>query len=260
MKKEEIEITVSDIQHFSLGDGPGIRTTVFFKGCNLLCPWCHNPETQSFFPQILHYAARKEDRECGKVMPAAKVLEEVLLDAEFYAASGGGATLSGGEPLCQPDGAAALAEMLKRSGVHVLIDTAGNVPFSAFEKIAPFADEYYFDWKACNERDYASLGGDYNLIFSNLQRLAAEGKNLTARVPLIPGFNSGDEYSAEMCECLRKAGVKKVGLLPFHRLGSGKYAALGREYAYRSCPPMTVKEAESAAKIYKKYFDVYIEQ
>ena len=257
---EKTKITVSDIQHFSLGDGPGIRTTVFLKGCNLACPWCHNPETQSFHPQILRYASRREEKLCGRVMMVKEILGDIMQDADFYASSGGGVTLSGGEPLCQPEGAVALAEALHRKGIHVLVDTGGNVPFSVFDRLMPFVDEYYFDWKACNEKDYAAIGGNYSLIFSNLCRLVSRGKNITARIPLIPEFNSNGEYSVKMCNCLREAGIKRVGLLPFHRLGSGKYTALGRVYAYRDIPPMDLKEAETIAQIYKKYFDVYIEK
>lgn len=256
-----MKLNISDIQHFSLGDGDGIRSTVFFKGCNLRCPWCHNPETISQEPQILRYENLQEEKAVGRMMTVAEIMDDVMTDIDFYTESGGGVTLSGGEAMLQADGARDLAAALRAQGIHVIMDTAGNVPYSEFEKVNPYISQYYYDWKACSERDYLRVtGGDYRLILENMKRLIAEGHNVRARVPLIPGFNTGSSYSERMCECLRYAAVKEVDLLPFHRLGAGKYRALGKQYAYRAKPPLSAGEAEEAAAVYRKYFQVKIEK
>ena len=119
------ELVLTNIQRFSIGDGPGIRTTVFFKGCNLHCPWCHNPETIS--PEI--------NELYGEKYTVDEVMKEIMEDYAFYQESGGGVTLSGGEPLLQADGCAELARACTDAGISVLLDTAGNVDFSLFEKV-----------------------------------------------------------------------------------------------------------------------------
>lgn len=254
-------LNISDIQHFSLGDGNGIRTTVFFKGCNLHCPWCHNPETLSSATQILRLNDAAGEKICGVSMNVEEILADVLTDKEFYDESGGGVTLSGGEVMLQSDGAAALAEQLYRRGVHVIVDTAGNVPYCEFEKINPYTSEYYYDLKAADAEDYKrTTGGDFNLITDNMKRLLSGGKKIRARIPLIPGFNASEEYSEKMCAVLRGIGIKNVDLLPFHRLGSAKYKALGIPYAYAGQPPMSLCNAEKIAEIYGKYFKTKIEK
>lgn len=252
---------ISDIQHFSLGDGEGIRTTVFFKGCNLHCPWCHNPETISPKPQILRYNNSLHKRQCGKLIPVDEIFKQIMLDRDFYVESGGGVTISGGESMLQADAARELAELLCKEHIHVIMDTAGDVPYTEFEKVNPFIALYFYDVKACNEEDYRRvIGGDFSRIYGNMKRLVAVGKKVRARVPLIPGFNTADSYSERICECLLLAGIEEVDLLPFHRLGEAKYKALGKNYAYRANPPMSFEEADNIADIYRKYFCVRIEK
>lgn len=253
-------VNISDIQHFSVGDGDGIRTTVFFKGCNLRCPWCHNPETLSGAMQILHFAQAGRSQLCGVPMEIDDVVDEVLLDKDYYDASGGGATLSGGEVMLQTDGAVQLAARLKAEEVSVIIDTAGNVPYANFERMNPFADEYYFDLKAANAKDYRKLGGDFELITGNLGRLIVDGMSVHARIPLIPGFNMSEEYTDSMCSCLQSAGVGRVDLLPFHRLGSSKYEALGLSYVYSHVEPPDKETVSALARQYERYFEVRIEK
>lgn len=255
-----MDLYVSDIQHFSLGDGDGIRTTVFFKGCNLRCPWCHNPETISSHTLTLRFSNGME-KVCGIYRSVEEVLAETLTDKEFYLESGGGVTLSGGEVLLQADGAAELAKKLKQNGVSVIIDTAGSVPYENFQKLNPFTDEYYFDLKAADEVDYKKVvGGDFRLVTENMKRLVEEGYKIRARIPLIPGFNDSDKYSEKMCSTLLQTGVKKVDLLPFHRLGTAKYSALNMRYAYADIPSLPLEKAKKTAEIYAKYFDVKIEK
>ncbi len=251
-----ILLNISDIQHFSTGDGDGIRTTVFFKGCNLRCPWCHNPETISALPQRLRQGGH--DKLCGRKLTVGEVASELMWDYEFYVESGGGVTLSGGEVMLQSQGAAALCAVLRERGISIVIDTAGNVPYESFERLNGFGVEYYYDWKA-NRAEYESvIGGDWERIHGNLKRLIADGQRVRIRIPFIPGFNDSPEYIDKMCASLNSANVKRVELLPFHRLGSSKYTALGLDYRYKDTKPPTKDEISEAIRHYARYFDVSV--
>lgn len=253
-----MKLNVSDIQHFSVGDGDGIRTTVFLKGCNLRCPWCHNPETISNKTQILRFSIG--DVVKGKLLDTKDILNEILQDKLFYEESGGGVTISGGEPLLQANALVSLLSLIKKEDISVIVDTAGCVDYSLFEKVNDYVDEYYFDFKANNSSDYEKVGGDFDLILKNLENLIKAQKSVRVRIPLIPDFNSSIEYNEKTCLILRNIGVEKVDLLPFHRLGGAKYKALGLDYKYQDCIPPTNQEMEEILKIYKKYFDVKIEK
>ena len=253
-------LNVSDIQHFSTGDGPGIRTTVFLKGCNLHCPWCHNPETISAAPQTLTFAHANRTQTYGCVMTAQQVLAQVLEDEDFYRASGGGVTFSGGEPLLQAEGVAEIAKALGAQGISVVVDTAGCVPWERFAAVLDVTDLFYFDYKTPYPDAYREVvGGDYALIYGNLCKLIASGAHVHVRVPLIPGVNTDAQACAKACEQLRAAGVQYVDLLPFHRMGTGKYEALGKAYAYASVQPLSFEEITQIANIYRQYFEISIE-
>ena len=252
-------LNVSDIQHFSTGDGPGIRTTVFLKGCNLRCPWCHNPETISAAPQTLMFAHANRTQTYGHAMTAQQVLAQVLEDEDFYRASGGGVTFSGGEPLLQADGVAEVAKALGAQGISVVVDTAGCVPWESFAAVLDVTDLFYFDYKTPYPDAYRVVGGDYALVYGNLCKLIASGAHVHVRVPLIPGVNTDAQACFMACEQLRAAGVQYVDLLPFHRMGTGKYEALGKAYAYAGVQPLSFEEISQIASIYRQYFEISIE-
>ncbi len=284
---------VSGMQHFSVGDGPGIRTTVFMQGCNLRCEWCHNPETISFKPVFLYYKNlcrncglcqkrcpqgahlmmgrthhfnRERCNLCGECIrycPAgalkisgketalSEVMEYILEDMEFYSSSNGGVTISGGEPLCQADFTAAIAKECKKHNIHVIVDTAGNVDFSSFEKVLSYTDCFFFDVKGTSERDYLSkTGGSLKLSLENMMRLISGGCNVVARIPVIPSYNDSENDCNIMAGLLNQVGVKQVHLLPFHRLGAGKYAALGKSYPYEQCVPPSKQQMQKLADIF----------
>lgn len=247
---DERTLNLSDIQHFSVGDGPGIRTTAFFKGCGLRCPWCHNPETWTTERVVMVYEKANRTVVSGTHRRLSDVVREVLADADYYEASGGGLTVSGGECLLDPEGTAALLAAVKNPGnlggrtpLHTVVDTAGCVPYAAFEAVNPFTDLYYFDLKTADAEKYASIGGSLCLVTDNLSRLIQDGKHVRLRIPLIPGFNTDPESLAALAETAASHGAQKVDLLPFHRLGSGKYKALGWAYRYADTPPLSVQEA-----------------
>ena len=251
---------IFDIQKFSTIDGPGIRTTVFFKGCNLRCRWCHNPESQQAQPELLFRKSKctgcgaclrhchLELKACdlcgactvycpahareiaGRSYTADELLREILADKPFYRTSGGGVTFSGGECLLQADFLADLARKCKENGVHVAVDTAGCVPWESIAKLIPFADLFLFDVKAADEELHKNGTGVSNkIILKNLRRLSAESEcEIIVRVPVIGGYNDSEEEMAAIAALLAPLRIKAVELLPYHAMGNGKYEALGR--------------------------------
>ena len=286
---------ISKIQHFSLGDGPGIRTTVFMQGCNLRCPWCHNPETIFFGGSHLCYetkcsrcglcgqicpqkAISFEDGErvvnrelcgfcgvcesvcpqnaiaiSGKWVSQEAVFHEIWKDADFYEPSGGGVTFSGGEPLLQADFVGALAKQCREKGIQTIVDTAGCVPYGNFEKVIPYTDTFFFDIKASDAAQFQNrCGGDFALILSNLKKLTAVA-SVTVRMPVIPAYNDNADYMTACGQLLSECGVKRVDLIPFHRMGSAKYKALGNGYVYENTKPPESAAMCSFREIIEKF-------
>ena len=252
-------LNISNIQHFSVGDGDGIRTTVFFKGCNLRCPWCHNPENLSANPVTLRYQTTHKTELLGRLVSPEEILAELLEDLDFYRESNGGVTLSGGEAMLQASEIMPLLKLLKGNGVSVLVDTAGCVPYAAFQKLNPFVTGYLFDFKTADEKQYREIGGNLSVVMENIRRLREDGMGIWIRIPLIPGFNTSPSAIRAICECLRDMRIEQVELLPFHRLGSAKYEAMGLAYAYKTQQPLTKEELSEIEAIYKTYFSVKIE-
>jgi pyruvate formate lyase activating enzyme len=259
---------IFDIQRNSFVDGPGIRTTVFFKGCNLKCAWCHNPESQSAKPQMMFYKdkctgcgkcksvcphhleqcelcgkctlycpvdARKV---CGKEHTVDEVLKEVLKDQAFYETSGGGVTFSGGECMLQIDFLAEILKKCKENGIHTAVDTAGHIPFESFEKILPYTDLFLYDVKMFdneNHKKYVGVGND--LILENLKKLFKAGAKIWVRIPVIAEVNDSVEEMQKIKCFLDSCGApEKVDLLPYHAMGENKYIATGKNAQYFNPP------------------------
>jgi pyruvate formate lyase activating enzyme len=281
---------VCNIQRFSIHDGPGIRTTVFLKGCPLRCPWCSNPESQQDTPEVFLRAAKcikcgrcqeacpagaiavaeagaAIDRDrctaclacaaacpsraleaTGEEMSAAEILDVVLRDRGFYRQSGGGVTLSGGEPLRQWPLVANLLRQAKGHGVHTAVDTAGHVDWEALAAVLPYTDLFLYDLKHADPvRHQAAIGVTNDIILENLRRLLGQpGAEVWIRVALIPGFNASLEDVAAMTEIIQglPCPPAKISLLSFHKYAAGKYEALGRQYAAGDIGMLT--EAEVA--------------
>ena len=278
--------TVTDIQRFSVHDGPGIRTTVFLKGCSLRCFWCHNPECMNPAPEIqvfpercigcracvavctrealvardgnLDYAREKCGAcgQCaevcyagaralvGKRMTVDEVTAEVLRDAPFYEHSGGGVTISGGEPILQRDFCHAVLERIKSEGTHTALETAGNYPWGALAELLDVTDLVMMDIKHISaDRHRETTGVANNRILDNARRLAHTDKPVLFRTPIVPSVNDTPEevraiatFVAELTE-LRAGGRRSVEdtnigleLVPFHPLGADKYRGLSIDY------------------------------
>lgn len=228
---------IFDIQKFSVHDGPGIRTIVFLKGCMFRCKWCCNPESQSYEIQQMNMEGK--DSLIGRDVTAREVMAEVAKDMNYYLRSGGGVTLSGGESLLQPDFAKALFMTAHDYGINTAIESTGAVDFDIIADILPHIDYFLMDIKHMNpdkHREY--IGKDNALVLENAPKIAKMANSLVIRVPVIPGFN---DTESEISDIARFAsgleGVKKMHLLPYHRLGIDKYAAIGREYQLKDILP-----------------------
>ena len=296
MRGESPHGIVWDIRKYSIHDGPGIRTTVFLKGCPLACRWCCNPESQAPAPDITWFGEkcsacgtcvqactrdavivdrsgrRRIDRarcdacgECvaacpggamtlvGRPMSVDEVLREVAQDAIFYNRSGGGLTVSGGEPLAQP---AFTAELLRRYkadyvGSHTTLETCGEAAWEQVALVAPHVNLFLYDIKHMDTLEHRQQTGAGNeRVLENAARLAAAGAALVVRLPLVPGMNDGEENLRRTAGFVRSVlRLDRVDVLPYHRLGEPKYSRLGRAYQLAGHPPASQEQVASACSI-----------
>ncbi len=227
---------VFGIQSSSLDVGPGIRTAVFFKGCPLRCPWCANPEGQSAEIQ-----RTRDGKVYGEKMTDDAAWREVKRDFLFFGESGGGLTLTGGEPLMQAEFAKELLSRAKSEDVHTVVETSGAVAWDAVEQVCALVDLWYFDIKHYAVRTHRQCTGRGNEdILENLKNLIGRGAKVIPRIPVIPGFNNTIEDARQFSDLLNRLGVRRVDLQPFHQAGEKKYRALGLPYAYAWENPMRV--------------------
>ncbi len=272
---------IFNIQKFCVNDGPGIRTTVFLKGCPLHCIWCHNPESQSRENQILFYESRcthcgkcrdltaddpdffcpNEAKEiCGRTVSSDEVVAEVLKDLLFYENSGGGVTLSGGEPLFQFAFALELLEKCKIHKLHTAIETCGFAPKNQIAQIAQYTDLFLFDFKEADPRRHkAYTGVDNGLILENLFALNEMKKNIILRCPIIPGYNDRQEHYDRICELANTLpSVIGIEIEPYHALGEHKYVALEKEQP--QCAVLTEEQIQQILAYMKERTSVSVKQ
>ncbi len=229
---------IFDIQRYSIHDGPGIRTIVFLKGCVLRCKWCCNPESQEYSIQTM--MVQGKPKTIGRDVTVRQMLEEIEKDRAYYMRSGGGLTLSGGESLCQPDFARDLFRAAKENGINTAMESMGCARFKVIEEILPYLDTYLMDIKHMDgEKHKAFTGRSNELMLENARKIAVTGKtNLVIRVPVIPTFNCSVKEIQDIAVFADQLpGVKKIHLLPYHRLGQDKYEGLERTYELESLTP-----------------------
>lgn len=269
---------VFDVQRGSMHDGPGIRTTVFLKGCPLRCTWCHNPESRRMKPQlgfdpdkcigcracglacandvhqfvanasgaVIHTVAWQQclgDGHCVAVCPAdalrlygrtqtvEAIMAEVVKDRVYFAASGGGLTLSGGEPTVQADFCVALLKAARAAGIATCVETCGIGSRNDYERLLPLTDIFLFDYKATGSDLHRELTGvPDDRILGNLRWLHTNGAQIILRCPMIPEVNDSDEHLAAIAAMARELpGLRAVEILPYHNTGVGKYDRIGEE-------------------------------
>ncbi len=272
---------VFNIQRYCLHDGPGIRTTVFFKGCMLKCAWCHNPESQRLQEELIcrivkcvncgkcatvcpnechtyENGTHKFDfsncvlcgkcvSECpasaleimGKDYTADEVIAEVVRDKIFYNTSGGGVTISGGEPFFQPEFLIEILAKCKKQGLHTAIETSGCTSEENIRKAAEYCDLFLYDFKLSDSDKHKEYTGvDNEKIIGNLKLLNSIGKKVWLRLPIIPLVNDNDFHFEEVAKIVNACdNIEKVQIEPYHKLGEAKYTGLGKDILYSSEAP-----------------------
>jgi pyruvate formate lyase activating enzyme len=270
---------VFNVQRFSLHDGPGLRSTVFMKGCPLGCAWCHNPESQSPVPEFVRMRNRcmscgrcsedeladpvvrgREDEDVeacptgalqgvGETMESAALVKTLLRDRIFFDESGGGVTFSGGEPLMQAAFVTEAMRLLQAEGVHTTLDTCGFGRWEDLRESAAHANLVLYDIKLMDEaRHKAATGVSNDLILENLEALTKVHSAIWIRVPIIPGVNDDESNLDATAAFLRPLpGICKVDLLPYHPTGEAKFARVGMDYSLHGTPSPTRERLETLA-------------
>jgi len=224
---------IFSVKRYSVHDGPGIRVTFFMKGCPLSCRWCHNPEGISAEPETVIQTNRIGDKEfsrteaVGKYYSVEDILSIVEKERIFINQSKGGLTFSGGEPMLQFDFLLEALKACKSYGYHTAVDTSGYSSTENYRSVIPFTDLFLFDLKHMDEARHIEYTGVSNtLILENYRLIAESGKDIMVRVPVIPGYNDDNKNIMKVRQFLsatKAASLKKINLLPFHKIGSSKY-------------------------------------
>ena len=233
LRSVELKGLIFDIKRFALHDGPGIRTTVFFKGCPLRCLWCQNPESIREFSEIFQVKSIsatynkqcEEDTIFGKQYSVEELMDELIRDRVFYDESSGGVTFSGGEPLVQYKFVSECLKECKLSGLQTAIDTSGYVPFEAFENVYHYTDIFLYDIKLFDDDHHIKFTDVSNkLILNNLKELTNIGNKVVIRIPLIPNLTDTPKNLSEIAEFIVKLkNVQQIDLLPYNKISESKY-------------------------------------
>lgn len=296
----ESEGLIFDIKKFAIHDGPGIRTTVFLKGCPMDCVWCHNPESKKKSREIKcietkcrlcgncvatcpegcfsiteagHLYDRKRCVKCGRCTTtciskalesigrkasAAEIIQDVVKDKKYFTNSGGGLTLSGGEPLMQAAFACEILALAKEQALHTCVETAGLATFDRFEQIRPYTDLFLYDLKGTDPILHKETTGvDNRLILENLKRLDRSGAETILRCPIIPGVNDNEKHFdeiARMANDLRN--VVEINLLPFHPYGASKSDHINEKYKMKDIPATSESDLDAYLTAVRRNTDV----
>lgn len=248
---------IFDIQRYSIHDGNGIRTIVFLKGCVLRCRWCCNPESQEY--EIQTMTVQGKPKVIGEDVTVREVMETVEKDRPYYRRTGGGLTLSGGESLCQPEFARDLLRAAKEAGINTAMESMGYAKYEVIEQILPYLDQYLLDIKHINPEKHRQFTGKRNdLMLENAKKIAdSHMTELSVRIPVIPGFNDTvQEISAIAAYAKELGNVRRLHLLPYHRLGQDKYEGLGRPYMMGDAEPPTNEKMQELLRAAEKYSGV----
>lgn len=249
-----VEGTLFDLKRYAVNDGPGLRITVFMKGCPLRCAWCHNPESQLPEPEVMVKERKVGNRvfpcseTVGKSYTVQTLMAEIDKEWIFMEESGGGVTFSGGEPLMQPDFLEASLKACKERGYHTAVDTSGYASEQVIERIAAHTDLFLFDIKHTNpDACLKGTGQPLKPVLAALDRLCSMQKAVIIRFPLIPGYNDHTVTFGELKELMLSRNLGELHILPFHKIGDTKYLRLERTNPARETLPPTTEQVEEVA-------------
>jgi pyruvate formate lyase activating enzyme len=252
---------IFDIKRFAVHDGPGIRTTVFFKGCPLKCFWCHNPESISCEPFQAVRKIRLDDRvfeqpeNVGREVSVNEIMTSLRKDRMFMEESNGGVTFSGGEPTMQPAFLKQLLMTCKEEGFHTAVDTCGYTSWQTLSEIIPYTDLFLFDLKHVDsEKHLAFTGRPNDVILENLSYIIENKKKIRVRIPIVPVFNFLDDDLISICNFLKekKDSIDQLDLLPFHTIAQNKYRRFGIANKMDGVKELSKDDISSAKKLFEK--------
>ena len=269
-----MEATIFNIQRYSIHDGGGIRSIVFFKGCPFTCPWCANPEGLSMKPQVMYkeklciHCTPKVNGKCpntpelcpagaleqaGMLQSVDEVFNQVIRDKVFYDTSHGGVTLSGGEFLLQQDFAIQLLKKLKENHVHTAVETTMAIPLKDIDLLVENIDTFLIDLKIYDEKQAMDiLHIDMNLFKENINELIKREANIIIRIPLIPTYTVTKANISAIIGYMKDIGLDTVHLLPFHKLGEAKYKSIDKEYSLYNLETLSDEEIEKIKVLFEE--------
>jgi pyruvate formate lyase activating enzyme len=255
---------IFDIKRYTIHDGPGIRTTVFCKGCPLRCLWCHNPEGQppdaeksalGFEAVCLPHSGMRLSGQVGREISVDEIIKEIEKDHLFYDQSRGGVTVSGGEPLCQPEFVADLLYLCKQKGIHTALDTCGYAPWESFIPILKLVDLFLYDLKFIDDTLHQKYTAVSNrLILENLVKLSKTGIPIFIRIPVIPDLTAAPQNLTQIAEFILTLNtVKQVSLLTYNFMAEEKYKKLVKTYSLQGLRPLSGQQMNEIKKHFEKY-------
>ena len=253
---------IFDLKHFAIHDGPGIRLTVFFKGCPLRCWWCHNPESMGTNRQFIRRENKIgtritgwQEEAVGNYTSLDQLMAEIEKDILFFDDSGGGITFSGGEPLLQLEFLNMALVRCKTMEIHTALDTSGFAPYTAFEQIMDSIDLFLYDVKLLDDEDHKTYTGVSNAsILNNLKQLSRANKQITIRFPVIPGITDTEKNVTGLISLLTELkNVRHVSLLPYHKTAASKYERFGIKNRLGDVQPPSAQIMESIQSHLQSY-------
>ncbi|NPE09011.1 MAG: glycyl-radical enzyme activating protein [Asgard group archaeon] len=254
---------IFDIKKFAVHDGPGIRTTVFFKGCPMDCWWCHNPESHSTEPQTItqEIFSGSSSKACferkeliGREISLDTLVEEIMKDKVFYDISQGGVSFSGGEPLMQSEFLLLLLKKMKELGLHTVVDTSGCGNSAIVREVSDYVDLFLYDLKIVDEEKHEKYTGKSNsIIKQNLKMITDNGHKVIIRIPIIPTINDNPNDIKQFGEFLSDLNIVRVELLPFHKIGEEKYRKLNKINRMKDIQKPTKKDMISIKERLEKF-------
>lgn len=253
---------IFSVKRYSVHDGPGIRVTFFMKGCPLNCRWCHNPEGISPYQETVTTTNKigawefKQSEEAGKYYSVESLLEILEKERVFMNHSKGGVTFSGGEPMLQFEFLHEALKIFRNNGYHTAVDTSGYSSAENYKSIIPFTDLFLFDIKHLDEAKHIeSTDVSNTLILDNYRLLLKSGRDVMARIPVIPGFNDDEKYLFRLRNFLTETktdSLKRINLLPFHKTGSSKYKRLNLPYEMEGIEPPSKEKMQKMKNFFEE--------